>query len=762
MSEKLEILQTEEGNWIILDENDSVFREYNSKEQAQQSLSKLRQSKKSSTEQNDYPVTSFFLGPGAENSELLRHTINHIFNDYVHWRKNYFPTDPLLIQRSDMRNHDQWLDHFSTNLDFILRELKAHFPIFSPRYIAHMVSEQTLPSIAGYLAGLLYNPNNVSSEAAPVTVDLELEVGDLISDMLGYKKDLAWVHICSGGTIANLEAMWVARSAQIRPLLIQDFCKAENIDLPLPLPYKGSIDIKLASPRKLLSMNPSHSLDLQRDLFLHLKETKNLTEELVTKTYADFCSQSPYNVQKFGIAQVYQKLSLQPKILVPQTAHYSFLKIANLLGIGTDCIDFIPVTNKFRVNTQALEDSVFKMSNERKSDSVTMAVVAIMGSTEEGAVDPIHHIESLRTKLWQETGQSFWLHADAAWGGYIRSVLCSRDIGNTTSPALNNLDCLANSYFSIRNEQPSITIKTSGPTEECIAKKVKLGWKQPDVVKSFLALPFADSITVDPHKLGYVPYPAGVIAFKNFRVKSLLKQKADYIADFANNEYLMEFKRDNKVGPYILEGSKPGAAAASCWMAHKTIPLNRHGHGKIVEGTLENTAALYEYLNSHMDRFEIIERRYFSKPTCNPFSILPLYHPDTNLICFLVQPLLLKDGVYAKKPISLRELNRVNENIYHLFSIETTTTERHLPYLQQYFVSKTRFQIPNYSLESVKNLLADLEIDPAEFEREGLFVLRSTVMNPFYQLAHKRGKNYLSDFVDQIHLSARKVLENQP
>ena len=32
-----------------------------------------------------------------------------------------------------------------------------------------MVAEQTLPSIAAYFAAMLYNPNNVSKEAAPET-----------------------------------------------------------------------------------------------------------------------------------------------------------------------------------------------------------------------------------------------------------------------------------------------------------------------------------------------------------------------------------------------------------------------------------------------------------------------------------------------------------------------------------------------------------------------------------------------------------------
>ena len=56
-------------------------------------------------------------------------------------------------------------------LSEMLARLKRDFPIYSPRYVAHMLSDQTMPSVLGYFAGMLYNPNNVTPEAAPVTVE---------------------------------------------------------------------------------------------------------------------------------------------------------------------------------------------------------------------------------------------------------------------------------------------------------------------------------------------------------------------------------------------------------------------------------------------------------------------------------------------------------------------------------------------------------------------------------------------------------------
>ena len=46
------------------------------------------------------------------------------------------------------------------------------------------------------------------------------------------------------------------------------------------------------------------------------------------------------------------------------------------------------------------------------------AVVAIIGSIEEGAVDPLRDIIRLRDEF-QAKGLSFLVHGDAAWGGYF-------------------------------------------------------------------------------------------------------------------------------------------------------------------------------------------------------------------------------------------------------------------------------------------------------------------------------------------------------
>jgi hypothetical protein len=66
------------------------------------------------------------------------------------------------------------------------------FPFDHPRYIGHQVSAQSLPATIGYFVGLLHNPNNVTIEAAPVTLALDTEACSLIATMLGYDPHKAY------------------------------------------------------------------------------------------------------------------------------------------------------------------------------------------------------------------------------------------------------------------------------------------------------------------------------------------------------------------------------------------------------------------------------------------------------------------------------------------------------------------------------------------------------------------------------------------
>src|SRR4051794_37371302 len=102
------------------------------------------------------PVSAWFLGPKSEHGAAWRALLEHVLLDYLHWRRNYFPGDPLVIGHARRREQAPWLDELNERLDELLSRLKADFPFFHPRYLAHMLSEQTLPSVIGYFAAMLY------------------------------------------------------------------------------------------------------------------------------------------------------------------------------------------------------------------------------------------------------------------------------------------------------------------------------------------------------------------------------------------------------------------------------------------------------------------------------------------------------------------------------------------------------------------------------------------------------------------------------
>ena len=65
-----------------------------------------------------------------------------------------------------------------------------------------------------------------------------------------------------------------------------------------------------------------------------------------------------------------------------------------------------------------LEETIDRLANQKIP---ILGVVGVVGSTEEGSIDEIHKIIELRNKF-EKKGVSFYLHVDAAYGGYARTM----------------------------------------------------------------------------------------------------------------------------------------------------------------------------------------------------------------------------------------------------------------------------------------------------------------------------------------------------
>jgi glutamate/tyrosine decarboxylase-like PLP-dependent enzyme len=90
------------------------------------------------------------------------------------------------------------------------RRMDGNYPFFHPRYAGQMLKPPHPVAVAGYLAAMLVNPNNHALDASPVTSEMEKEVVERLAGMFRLPPG-ALGHLSASGTIANLEALWVAR-----------------------------------------------------------------------------------------------------------------------------------------------------------------------------------------------------------------------------------------------------------------------------------------------------------------------------------------------------------------------------------------------------------------------------------------------------------------------------------------------------------------------------------------------------------------------
>jgi glutamate/tyrosine decarboxylase-like PLP-dependent enzyme len=99
-------------------------------------------------------------------------------------------------------------------LEELGRRLGDNYPFFHPSYAGQMLKPPHPAAAAAYLMAMLINPNNHALDGGPATAALEREAVAAIAAMFHYSADFLG-HLTSSGTIANLEALFVAR--ELRP-----------------------------------------------------------------------------------------------------------------------------------------------------------------------------------------------------------------------------------------------------------------------------------------------------------------------------------------------------------------------------------------------------------------------------------------------------------------------------------------------------------------------------------------------------------------
>ena len=93
----------------------------------------------------------------------------------------------------------------------LARRLRENYPHFHPLYAGQMLKPPHPAAVLGYFAAMLVNPNNHALDGGRATARMEKEVIAELAAMVGYTSDRFLGHLTGGGTMANLEALWVAR-----------------------------------------------------------------------------------------------------------------------------------------------------------------------------------------------------------------------------------------------------------------------------------------------------------------------------------------------------------------------------------------------------------------------------------------------------------------------------------------------------------------------------------------------------------------------
>ena len=87
---------------------------------------------------------------------------------------------------------------------------RGNYPFFHPRYAGQMLKPPHPVAVAAYLAAMQVNPNNHALDGGPPTAQMEKEAVAEIARMFGLPPETLG-HLTGGGTVANLEALFVAR-----------------------------------------------------------------------------------------------------------------------------------------------------------------------------------------------------------------------------------------------------------------------------------------------------------------------------------------------------------------------------------------------------------------------------------------------------------------------------------------------------------------------------------------------------------------------
>ncbi|MEQ8924964.1 MAG: aminotransferase class V-fold PLP-dependent enzyme [Fulvivirga sp.] len=101
------------------------------------------------------------------------------------------------------------LEEVSVILNEVADRMMDNYPYFDTNYAGQMLKPPHPVSRLAYMLAMYFNPNNHALDGGRASSQMEKEAVAKIAEMFGWTVHLG--HLTGGGTMANMEALWVAK-----------------------------------------------------------------------------------------------------------------------------------------------------------------------------------------------------------------------------------------------------------------------------------------------------------------------------------------------------------------------------------------------------------------------------------------------------------------------------------------------------------------------------------------------------------------------
>ncbi|MEO9887506.1 MAG: aminotransferase class I/II-fold pyridoxal phosphate-dependent enzyme [Balneola sp.] len=182
-----------------------------------------------------------------------KRALNQALESLQQWKNSFgaWDQDPTLLV-SDEKAEEVFLK--------LSQKLKCNYPFHHPVYAGQMLKPPHPITWAAYAMAMSINPNNHALDGGPPSSEMEKDVVAELADFFGYG-DTYLGHLTASGTIANLEALWIARESNPGKKIAfssnshythERMCGVLAVDsLKIPILENGNFDLGSVDPKEI-------------------------------------------------------------------------------------------------------------------------------------------------------------------------------------------------------------------------------------------------------------------------------------------------------------------------------------------------------------------------------------------------------------------------------------------------------------------------------------------------------------------------------